>query len=608
MARGETFGTPKRSEHYPPLRRKWRLLLPSAIAAGALLFALFASYLAGARRVLSPGSVTSAHAPVGTTCQQCHTRGQGVSNARCQRCHDPAAGGRLANASHVLFGSGDAAKAAAAPDLSCASCHIEHRGARARLGAVDQAQCARCHFRSFPGHPEFAVLRSASVEVPGLQFGHERHIAEVIKKQKVATAAQTCGQCHAKGANRDFDPLSFDRHCAACHSKEGSVGGVDPVPLGDVVDLAGLRAAGVAGAGELRAEDFETSRGKVAKPFVRHRDPWVAFNLALLRGQLDPEGVAGERALLLARQARLERRLAGAAPVAALARADLESRAAGLASELKGAEARLSESAQAVEPAAGLDRLAEVGRALGSDPAAAGELEKAGQAARDGGTGQGPLTREEFAARRDELLALLESVEAADPALKPRVEDLRRRLVALPPGDSPTAVLTRVRDQRKAALDRIQDELRLRAEGVGPPQESLLDAEARAIERSLAEVQAALAQLPASAPAPLAGEEAERKKQTAEVLAASCAKCHVAQGARLLPVRAARPVLARARFLHEPHVLQADCVKCHAGIEKSKVSKDLHLQGVQSCRECHRAMRASQDCQTCHRYHPAAQP
>lgn len=82
MARGETFGTPKRTEHYPPLRQKWRLLVPSAIAAGALLAVLLVAYLAGARRVLSPGSVTSAHAPVGTTCQQCHTAGQGVSNAR----------------------------------------------------------------------------------------------------------------------------------------------------------------------------------------------------------------------------------------------------------------------------------------------------------------------------------------------------------------------------------------------------------------------------------------------------------------------------------------------------------------------------------------------
>jgi hypothetical protein len=508
----------------------------------------------------------------------------------------------------VLFGSGNPARAAAAPDLSCASCHVEHRGARARLGAVDQAQCASCHFQSFPGHPEFAVLRTATVEVPGLQFGHERHIAEVRKVRKVATAAQTCGQCHAKSANRDFEPLSFDRHCAACHSKEGSVGGVDPVPLTDVVDLEGLRAAGAQGAAELRAEDFETSRGKIARPFVRHRDPWVAFNLGLLRGQLDPAGVAAERALLQARQARLERRLAGAAPVASLARADHEARAAGLASELAGAEARLSESAQAVDPGAGLERLAEVARALGSDPSAASEIEKAGQSARDGGGPPGALGREEFAARRDELLALLESVEATDPALKPRVEDLRRRLVALPAGESPTAVLVRVRDQRRAALARIQDELRLRAEGVGPPQESLLDAEARAIERSLAEVQAALARLPASAPAPVAGEEAERKKQTAEVLAAACVKCHVAQGARLLPVKAARPVLFRARFLHEPHVLQADCAKCHAGIEKSRVSKDLHLQGVQSCRECHRARRASQDCQTCHRYHPPALP
>jgi hypothetical protein len=73
-------------------------------------------------------------------------------------------------------------------------------------------------------------------------------------------------------------------------------------------------------------------------------------------------------------------------------------------------------------------------------------------------------------------------------------------------------------------------------------------------------------------------------------------------------VRAARPVLVRARFVHEPHLLQADCVRCHAGVEKSELSRDLNFKGVENCRECHKPFQASQDCRECHLFHPKAVP
>jgi len=92
------------------------------------------------------------------------------------------------------------------------------------------------------------------------------------------------------------------------------------------------------------------------------------------------------------------------------------------------------------------------------------------------------------------------------------------------------------------------------------------------------------------------------------VLAAACTKCHILKAGAFAPVRAARPVLARARFIHEPHLIQADCAKCHPGIEASKVSKDLNFKGIQSCRECHKAFQAKQDCRECHLFHPKAVP
>jgi c(7)-type cytochrome triheme protein len=612
MPRKPIWGTPNRSEHYPPLRPKWQFLVPAAIAGGILAVLLVGAHLVGARTTLSPGSVTGAHGRIDSSCEQCHTTGRGVSNARCQRCHDPASGGRLTVSAHVLFGSGDPRKSAAAPDVVCARCHVEHRGRNASISAVSDKQCAECHFGSLRRHPEFAVLRASTKEAPGMNFGHQKHIEEVMKAQSLTRAAQTCAACHQQSrTRRDFEPLSFDQHCAACHAKQGSIGTMDPVPLTDVVDLDGLRSRGIAAAASFKPEDFEIGRGKIARPSVRHRDAWVIFNLDKLRAETDPDAFARERGRVEARIASLERRLAASTPLASLDKAELDQRAAALERESQGASQRLAAISAAGDATTGAARLEEVEAGLrgAGDATVAAEISKLRQGATGAGPGPAPLPAADFEARRQEVLGLLEAVEKADPALKPRTEDLRRRLVALSPGENASDLLARVRDQRQAALVRLRDEQKLRAQGVAPPQATLLDSERNDLQRALAEARAQLASLTSVAVStPLPAEERQRRKETAEVVSASCTKCHILAGGPLSPVRAARPVLVRAAFIHEPHLLVADCAKCHAGIEASKVSKDLNFKGIQSCRECHKAFEARQDCRECHRFHPKAVP
>jgi c(7)-type cytochrome triheme protein len=611
MARKPTWGTPTRAEHHPPLRARWQFLYPSALAAGALAAILVVAYLVGARSSFSPGSVTGGHSNIDASCEQCHTTARGVSNIRCQRCHDPASAGRLTAGAHVLFGSGDPRKAAATADLACARCHVEHRGRTASISAVPDVQCAQCHFSSLGRHPEFAVLRASTKEAPGMNFGHQKHIAEVMKQQGVTSAPQTCVSCHQKSrTTRDFEPLSFDEHCASCHSKQGSVGAADPLPLSDVVDLEGFRARGILGAVAYRPEEFEVSRGKIARPTLRHRDPWVLFNLDKLRAESDPEAFQDDRARLEARIATLQRRLAASTPFAALDKAGLEERASALERESQGASQRLAALAGAGDATTGVARLQEVETGLrGTDAAAADEVAKLKTSASASGAGPAPLPAADFEARRQEVLGLLDAVEAADPALKPRTDDLRRRIVALVPGENAADLLKRVRDQRQATLDRLRDELKLRAQGVAPPRAALLDAERRQLQEALDDAQAQLAVLVAvTVGPPLSAEDRQKKREAAAVLAAACLKCHLLKAGAIAPVRAARPVLVRAVFLHEPHLLQADCAKCHPGIEASKVSKDLNFKGIQSCRECHQPFRASQDCRECHRFHPKAVP
>ena len=610
MARGVSWGTPGRSPHYAPLRGKWTFLAPALLLGLAALGLPLALHAIGWRTSIAPGAVTSPHAPFEARCEECHTPRAGVADMRCQRCHDASGAGRLTGAAHVLFGSGDARKAAASPLRPCVGCHVDHHGRAARLTAVNPRQCGSCHFRSLSAHPEFALLRESVRDEPGIQFPHERHMRE-LRKQNVADK-DACLRCHEPaGPGRDLQPIAFARHCASCHEKNGSLGLVEPIPLEDVMAPGQLLARGGM---NFRPEEFEESRGRIAKTALRHRDDWVVFNLRQLRRELDGAGFAAERSALAAREAQLARRQALAAPLAGLDTEALHSREAALGAELEGLEARLAGQAQPASTAAGLDRLREVAAAAsatGDADAAAAAKSLAAQAEplRSAADDSASLPLAEAEARRKEILTLLDATAAADPELRARAEDLRRRLLALATGEAAAELLTRVRDQRRAELSRVRDELALRALGVRPPAVALLAAQQGALEGALASVRTRLAALDETSPvAPLDDATRGRRRAALEVLSAACRKCHVLQDAALAPAHVARPRLVLARFVHGPHLMQAECVRCHQGVQESRQSSDVSLPGIASCRECHgpRAVRA--DCASCHRYHPEASP
>ena len=625
MPRQVSWGTPARSEHYVRPRQAYRLIGLALLLGGGLAVLLLLLHLVGLRGAVAPGAVISAHAPVESRCEECHAPRSGASNLRCQRCHDASGGGRLSNGTHVLFGSGDPRKAAAAPDLVCASCHVEHRGREAKLSLVNEVQCVRCHFRGLRAHPEFAVLRRKSVEVPGLKYPHACHVREIVKKGSckeegfdpgAAAAATTCARCHEPAqAGRDLVPISFDRHCASCHLKDGSVGSMDPVPQEDALPPDAIRALGIQADWLGRGDAFDTGRGKITKTVLRHKDEWVIFNMWKLRRELDPGGYAAERGLLLARASQLRRRLVLAVPLAGLDLAGLKDREAALKLEIQGLERRMAAQAGAVDPATGLARLDEIAAAAaaaGNDEAKSGAEALQARAAelKARPIPLASLPAEAYDQRRKELLSAIDAIQAADPALRLRAEDLRRRVLAVGPGDSGAALLARVRDQRQADLRRVQDEMSLRQAGLAPPRSSLLAADQGRMRNALTAVEEQIRRMSEGPPAPpsLSPEAKERKKESLGVLLAACAKCHPTPSGSLAPVSAARPVLVRATFVHAPHLLQADCSRCHAGVEKSKLSSDLNFKGIASCRECHGYGRARQECQSCHRYHPPVAP
>jgi hypothetical protein len=614
MARRVTWGTPGRSSHYIIPRGKWAFLLPALVLGGGAAALLLLSNGAGLRTPVEPGSLISQHQPIEARCQECHSGFKGASNLRCQRCHDPAGAGRLTNSAHVLFGSREAKKAAAAPNLPCADCHVDHRGRANRLDHVDEAQCVKCHFRSISGHPEFAVLRTKSLGLPGIKFPHDKHVEEFAKKQGLSEK-ESCLKCHepqSAGKGRDMRPIVFDKHCASCHAKDDSVGIIDPITLEDVVAPADLEAQGFRGSWS--PDEFQISRGKISKATVAHQDEWVLFNLRKLRNEIDPDGYAAERGTLIARLSQLKRRLALATPLAGLDLEALKSRQATVDAEINGADTRLAAQAAALGPGAALSRLDDVVAAVSAtgDVAAKAEAEQL----KNQTTGlqdalPTALSQDEIDSRRRELLAVLDAVETADATLKPRAEDLRRRVLAVSAGESGADIMNRVKQQRLFDRERLLDEIDLRQSGIEPPSSiALLAAEQRLIRDAMAETKVRLDDITngPKVKANLSADDKARKQESLDVLTAPCQKCHVVKSAAFTPVVPAKPVMTRATFVHVPHLLQAECSRCHEGIAKSKLSSDLVFKGVDSCRECHRPRAVISECQACHNYHPPAVP
>jgi hypothetical protein len=461
------WGTPSRSPRMMTPRDDRRMVRWSTGAGGVLLALLAAFYAFGARRVVSPGDLASAHAHIDAKCSQCHEEGKNVSDVRCARCHDPAGIGRMEHASHVLFGSGDLGKATVAPSVACVSCHSDHRGLKYTLRSVDDRECASCHrsqfsaplrlapLTTFQRHPEFAVFKAQRTTGVGLQFNHTTHFDYVLREvrgvksvdmNEARTASlETCQRCHLLNDDRRvYAPISFNAACAGsvCHTRNNGFLENDTrdVALADIVqNVAGI--ASPRGDGDNETRIFSG---------LTHRDPWVMFNAAWLRASLDPAGIAAEREALRGSIAWLDQQTSSALVFARASLNDLRGWEGTLARELVNLETRAATPTGRTSEAAALaqtaaqdqDLLVQLSTATGqntgapADDDAIQQMMKGAQPADVDASGR-------FEARRQELLRLLATVrdratQTADAGLARRADDLRARVQRLKPA-APTA-------------------------------------------------------------------------------------------------------------------------------------------------------------------------
>ena len=109
------------------------------------------------------------------------------------------------------------------------------------------------------------------------------------------------------------------------------------------------------------------------------------------------------------------------------------------------------------------------------------------------------------------------------------------------------------------------------------------------------------------------------REKTESIMNGACRKCHtvtVTPGADfenayvVAPVRVAGQWFAKSEFTHAKHVTMK-CLDCHEA-DKSKVSTDLLIPGINNCQECHGGESAhgllQSTCIDCHGFHQAPYP
>jgi len=225
--------------------------------------------------VLSPGPVSSQHAPAEAKCENCHAAGAGgpaqwfsasltrsastsslasdkaasdevvSDSARCQKCHAstgrqphgvdpenlaaltqlaaatrPAASGGLVT---TLAGFGPGPPTNENGELACATCHQEHAGRKAVLTHLTNDQCQVCHYSKFAsfgdGHPAFTAYPYA--RRTRIRFNHATHRSDHFPQEGAEFA---CRGCHNPDRGGQVMLVAgFEENCSSCHETDVAV-------------------------------------------------------------------------------------------------------------------------------------------------------------------------------------------------------------------------------------------------------------------------------------------------------------------------------------------------------------------------------------------------
>ena len=217
-------------------------------------------------RFISPGPLSMGHSEVGA-CKDCHAAigdsaiswihkaiklNSNNDDQMCLSCHEIGQSPFLAhstssanltlksNAESKLISSSDldlgstwkmslAKKlnefdAAGSDQVSCSSCHREHKGQLEPLDKISAEQCHSCHQVTFGDletqHPEYSQFPHTAPT--GIKFDHVSHLEKhFYEDEYFDIAPEGCQQCHAPDRSGEWMlSKNFEESCSSCHLNE----------------------------------------------------------------------------------------------------------------------------------------------------------------------------------------------------------------------------------------------------------------------------------------------------------------------------------------------------------------------------------------------------
>jgi hypothetical protein len=170
-----------------------------AILASLGVMGLAAYYSFADNRMYMNGELSMKHSLLEKNCEKCHTPWNGVSDESCVSCHK--------NKEHLADKDSAKGKVFHEKQVTCLTCHNEHRGKRHDLKVVEIAACDGCH----EDHKIKETKKEAAAK-GAIFFPHQLHLENDV------FAAKSCALCHLKSENGErFVKAKFEETCIMCH-------------------------------------------------------------------------------------------------------------------------------------------------------------------------------------------------------------------------------------------------------------------------------------------------------------------------------------------------------------------------------------------------------
>ena len=190
----------------------------------ALAIALVAALLVPHRNY-QPGALMSAHANLGGQCAACHQPWHGPANQRCIACHgdiadvNPHGGYDVTSDSGLL--AGRRLFVVGANELTCMSCHTEHRGRVVDLNATATFNCTWCHqhtsIATVDEHTVAVMKRGATARAEYAQpFNHFAHKLLIASHVPAIPDGFKCESCHVVAPTLPLKPERMSLRWASC--------------------------------------------------------------------------------------------------------------------------------------------------------------------------------------------------------------------------------------------------------------------------------------------------------------------------------------------------------------------------------------------------------